>query len=58
MLYARKGNFHAIFLCELIFSTQSRYPTNTAILHDGNFNSHLKPMKDTYRPSFRLTLVE
>ena len=29
-------------------SAEARYPPNTVILRDGNFDSHLKPMKDTY----------
>ena len=29
-------------------STEPRYPPNTVIPRDGNFDSHLKPMKDTY----------
>ena len=29
-------------------SAEPRYPPNTVIPRDGNFDSHLKPMKDTY----------
>ena len=31
-------------------SVEPRYPPNTVIPRDGNFDSHLKPMKDTYNP--------
>ena len=33
-------------------SAQPRYPPNTVIPCDGNFDTHLKPMKDTYSISF------
>ena len=29
-------------------SAEPRYPPNTVIPRDGNFDSHLKPMKDRY----------
>ena len=29
-------------------SAEHRYPPNTVIPRDGNFDSHLKPLKDTY----------
>ena len=29
-------------------SVEPRYPPNTVISSDGKFDSHLKPMKDTY----------
>ena len=32
-------------------SAEPRYPPNTVIPRDGNFDSHLKPMKDTFRAS-------
>ena len=41
-------------------SAQPRYPPNTVIPRDGNFDTHLKPMKDTYNivfVSFRLFLI-
>ena len=31
-------------------STEPRYPQNTVIPRDGNFDSHIKPMKNTYIP--------
>ena len=31
-------------------SAEPRYPPNTVIPRDGNFDTHLKPMKDTYIP--------
>ena len=30
-------------------SADPRYPPNTVIPRDGNVDSHLKPMKDTYK---------
>ena len=32
-------------------STEPRYPPNTVIPREGNFDSHLKHMKDIYSPS-------
>ena len=34
-------------------SAEPRYPPNTVIPRDGNFDSHLKPMKDTYILAYR-----
>ena len=31
-------------------SAEPRYPPNTVIPRDGNFDLHLKPMKDSYIP--------
>ena len=31
-------------------SAEPRYQPNTVIPRDGNFDTHLKPMKDTYSP--------
>ena len=31
-------------------STEPRYPQNTVFPREGNFDSHLKPIKDTYCP--------
>ena len=32
----------------VLSSAEPRYPPNTVIPRDGNFDTHLKPMKDTY----------
>ena len=58
MFYARTSIFHRFFGAHGNFRLSGKpllrelggasLPANTVIPRDGNFDSHLKPMKDTY----------